>query len=654
MRLRKCIIFIFITLNSFFVFSQNYDYSPNKKAKKLYSQAQKNYTTFNLKDALGNLEQAVQIDPQYRDAYIFLADLQIELADYCNAALNLSKALNLYNNPKEKLLMRVGLLYNACGNYLESSDYINQYLQNNLSVGSEKLFLDSILEVNKNALRLQNRTYIISLVNLGDLVNSIQNEYVTTISSDETEIYFTRRFVDTVSIGGILYPKTIKEIPYIAFKDPDTNLWNKVMPIADTFPNLAGISSVSVSPDGNFMFYSGCNFQNSLGSCDIYYSIRTEEGWSDPINLGKNVNTQYWESQPYMSSDGVTLFFVSNRPDGYGGSDIWYTKLLKDGTFSKAKNLGNRINTPKDEFSPFIHFNANTLYFASDGYNGVGGFDIYKVNLLDKNSKPQNLGVPINNESDQQCFVVNPNGNLGYISSKSPNGEDLDIYSFELPEEVMPEPVDCYEGIVLDAKTNLPIENASVQLFGLTKTSTSTTLSDTSNYAVKYSINTPVDGKFYMCFEKGLDIGISVLKKNYFLYSNIINSNEIKRTQVIYLTPIEDGGSFVAKNINFEIDSYVLSNASYLEIDRIYDMLINNPEVSLEIRGHTDNTGTEKYNITLSQNRANTVMESLINKGINPNRLTAKGYGASKPIATNETEDGRRENRRTEFFIKTH
>lgn len=668
----KCILFVLLTLNSFFAFSQDYNFVPSRKAKKLYSQAQKDYSLFNFKSAVNNLEKAIEIEPEYRDVYLFLADLQVEFNDYCEAAKNISKALEIYNNPKEKLLMRIGLLYNACGDYVQSSNYINKYFQTNLPIGAEKEYLDSILKVNATAIELQNKTYTISLNNLGDSVNSPQNEYVTTISSSETEIYFTRRFVDTVSMGGILYPKTIKEIPYIAFKNQDTELWDKVVQIADTFPNLAGISAVSVSPDGNYMFYSGCNFPNGFGSCDIYCSIRTENGWSNPINLGKNVNTKYWESQPYMSSDGVTLFFVSNRPDGFGGSDIWYTKLLEDGTFSKAKNLGDRINTNKDEFSPFIHFNANTLYFTSDGYKGIGGLDIYKVNLLDKNSKPQNLGAPINNKLDQQCFIVNPNGNLGYVSSQSPNGTDLDIYSFELPEEIKPEPVDCYAGVILDAKTKLPIENASVQLFGLnnikssTNTSTNTStnpynnisssnnnsyLNDTSNYVVKYSINTPVDGRFYMCFEQGLDIGISVLKKNYFLYSNIINSDDIKSTQIIYLMPIEDGGSFVAKNINFEVDSYVLNNASYLEINRIYDMLINNPEVSLEISGHTDNTGTDEYNVILSQNRAETVMESLINKGISPSRLSAKGYGATKPIASNETEEGRRENRRTEFII---
>jgi hypothetical protein len=211
------------------------------------------------------------------------------------------------------------------------------------------------------------------------------------------------------------------------------------------------------------MFFTACGRPDSKGRCDIYFSYRVKNGWSEPKNIGAPVNTPFWDSQPCFAADGKTLYFVSNRPDGFGEKDIWQATLQgfdSKGTplFGDLKNLGDKINTSKDEMSPFLHHDNKTLYFSSDGWYGLGGMDIFISKKDDAGnwSEPLNVGYPINTFGDETGLVINARGNRAYFSSdyhqQKNNGKD--IYYFNLPEEIQPTPALYVKGRVFDAETN--------------------------------------------------------------------------------------------------------------------------------------------------------------------------------------------------------
>ncbi|MDP6909861.1 MAG: OmpA family protein, partial [Flavobacteriales bacterium] len=342
-----------------------------------------------------------------------------------------------------------------------------------------------------------------------------------------------------------------------------------------------------------------------------------------------------------------TLYFASNRADGEGGTDIWITHLAPNGEWTLPRNLGETINTPHAEETPFIHPDGKTLYFTSDGHVGLGQKDIFVTRKdADGNwSSPINLGYPINTWKDEMGLFVSASGETAYFSSDREGGfGKLDLYSFQLYEKVRPEKVTYVKGRIKDKVFGKPI-SARLQLIDLA----------TSEVIVE-SASDKITGNFLVTLPVNHDYALNVSKDGFLFYSEHFslsqNENENRPyTLNVDLQPIKFGEKVVLKNIFFETASYSLLPESKVELDKLVGFLDNNPSINIEIGGHTDNIGKPEDNQSLSENRAKTVREYLIAHGIDADRTEHHGYGESQPIDTNDTSTGRANNRRTEFKV---
>ena len=389
-----------------------------------------------------------------------------------------------------------------------------------------------------------------------------------------------------------------------------------------------------------------------MGRCDIYISKWEGNGWSKPFNIGGPVNTPGWESQPSISADSRTLYFVSTRNGGFGGYDIWKSELNTDGSWGVPLNLGPEINTSYDEQSPFIHPDDESLYFSSNGWPGLGNKDLFMSRKLFKDEvqtgwrKPQNLGYPINTFGEESGLSISSNGKLAFFSTNQKGGfGGLDIYSFELPEAMRPNIVTYVKGLVFD-KVTKEILDAKVEIINLK-----------DGKAIFDDVADPETGEFLATMMAGKSFGLNVSKDGYLFYSqnftpdlNLINKPFILE---IPLKKIEVGGLVILNNIFFESGKYNLLPESKTELQHLIGFMKENPSVSIEIGGHTDDVGDEKSNLELSENRARTVYDYLVSNLISANKISYKGYGEGLPLNDNSSEENRKNNRRTEFKITT-
>jgi flagellar motor protein MotB len=393
------------------------------------------------------------------------------------------------------------------------------------------------------------------------------------------------------------------------------------------------------------MYFTACERPGGLGSCDIFFSALSNGKWSFPVNLGSPVNTKYWETQPSVNASGNMLFFSSNRPGGYGGKDLWYSVYKSNGRWAIPKNLGDSINTPGDEISPFIHFDGRTLYFSSDGRPGMGGQDIYLSRMKDDSTwtAPVNLGYPINTFNDEMGLTIESGGQKAYFSSQRDENEGKNIYSFTLYEAIQPDPVSYLKGKVTDKQTGKMLI-ADFELVNL------------SNGKIVLSNTTDESGNFLVCLPSGNDYGLSVSKKGYLFYSENFML-EGKHTALepfikkIQLSPFRVGEKIVLSNVFYEVDSWQLKKESLAELNRLCNLLKDNVQLKVEISGYTDATGSDEHNMLLSEKRALSVVDYLVSNGVPSGRLTYKGYGNASPVGDNITSEGRKLNRRTEVRV---
>lgn len=420
--------------------------------------------------------------------------------------------------------------------------------------------------------------------------------------------------------------------------------WQIARPLNPPMNTMQNEGSQSFSTDGRYMFFVACDRKDGIGSCDIYYAMRIGNTWSQPICIGAPVNTTYWESNPVLAPTGDELFFVSNRPPNIGGKDIWHCRveMLDNGLlrFFDAENIGRPINTEKDDYAPFIHADNQTLYFASNGHYGLGLSDIFVSHRTNDGwSEPQNIGYPINTNGDEAGFVVNAAGNKAYFSSDKVenNGQRLDIYEITLPEAVRPTPMAFVAGRTFNATTGKNVD-AHIEIFD-TETSTKIYESISDRQAGDFTAYLPPDGHF----------GINVRRQGYLFYSDNIASTA--DSLLIALQPIKIGSKIVLRNLFFAFNSSEIKTQSNKEVAYLTNFMQQNPKVRIEITGHTDNVGTETYNLQLSQARANALRQALIEHGIKADRIVATGKGRTEPVATNDTEEGRQANRRVEIKI---
>ena len=472
--------------------------------------------------------------------------------------------------------------------------------------------------------------------NMGANINSEANEYLPAMTADLSELLFTRQSKQAEG-------KPPAEDFFISKREGGQ--WQRAVRLPGVLNSDFNEGAGCLSPDGRYIYFTRCNAADSYGSCDIYRSERKGTQWGKPENLGTNVNSSSWDAQPSIASDGRTLFFVSNRAGGFGESDIYYSYLRDDGTWTKAKNCGEPINTPGKEMSPFIHPSNQMLYFSSDYHCGMGGLDIFYSRLENgRFTPPVNIGSPINTEADESSFIVSASGDYAIYASQRTEGRGgLDLYGFELYEQARPIAVTYMRGRICDKESRKALK-ASFEIRNL-KTSR----------IVSSGYSDPVSGDYLICLPVGSDYAFSAKADGYLFFSEnfSLSDNDGKQAfeKDIELEKIEVGSSLVLHNIFFDNNSSDLLAESFVELNTLAELLKNNPNLRVEIGGHTDNVGDKNYNLQLSQKRAEAVKRYLVEKGTAAERLSCKGYGFSKPITDNSSDELRALNRRTEIKI---
>lgn len=469
----------------------------------------------------------------------------------------------------------------------------------------------------------------IVLKNFSEIINTSMDEYYPVLTADGQSILFTR-------MDGR------QEDVYLAQKDATS--WMITPLEALNTPDNEGAATLTT--DGKMIFYTACNRTDGMGSCDIFYALRQGNGqWMNAGGIGKPINTSSWESQPFYHTQLRTLFFSAIRDGGSGGRDIWFSTLDTNNKWSLPANMGSVINSAGDEETPYLHPDGVTLYFASNGHQGMGAKDIFMSRKQPDGSwgTPVNMGYPINTPKDESGFFVSTEGKNAYLASARDSGKGrLDIYSLELPESLRPQPA-TYLSIKVQDKETYKTLSSNFQIIDITDNKV--ILSGTTDHEGKIVTPLPA-GKNYM---------LLIDKNAYLPYSEnfafAAPENYLPYEKNILLSPLREGNVFILKNVFFDVNSFVLDNKSNAELDKLVEYLKKNPALRLEVSGHTDNTGSAVSNQLLSENRAKSVVSYLVSKGIDAGRLQYKGYGDTKPIANNSSEEGKSQNRRTECKI---
>jgi outer membrane protein OmpA-like peptidoglycan-associated protein len=634
-------IFVFFCLLSVNGFAQQ---DANPKVVELCKKAKHEINQQNFSKAESYLKKAKKIDSTFADIYVIQGDIYNFSLNSKLAAACYNKAIQLAHNPKPILFYITANEEWKAALYEDALHHFEKYLE--LTLPNEPLQKETkfAIENCKFAILALKDPVNFSPINMGPNINSEYDEYLPAITADEEEIIYT-----------VLRPRD--ENTVCAFCQSEEDFYGSVKKDGEWQPRYKLPYPINtsynegahcISPDGKYLFYTLCDVKETgAGRCDLYWAKRIGNRWSRKENFGEPVNTKYWESQPSIAPDNKTIYFVSNRPGGYGKLDIWKTEMIEEGVFTVPENLGPTINTEQDESAPFIHADGRTLYFVSNGHFGMGGRDIFFSTLTDTGwTQPKNLGYPINTESDEINFIINAAGTTAYFSSDVEGGYGgQDLYYFTpLDERLRPTPVTYIKGKVYDEVTHQPLK-ASIELIDLDDSTVITsTFSD------------PTTGEFLACIRTGSNIGMSVSHPYYPFYSENFqlekNYTELEpyRKDIPLRRP-EVGETFVLRNVFFDFDRPTLKKESFIELDKLAEYMKQNGSIKIELGGHTDNIGSDEYNEALSLRRAESVYYYLISKGIDEKRMSYKGYGESQPIATNETEEGRALNRRTEFKI---
>ncbi len=608
-------------------------YDPEKVAKKAAAINEKAYEAAmqgNYREAINLLQEAIATDGKFVDAYLSRAGIHANMKNYSASVNDFRTAFSLDSIYASTYLLPYSISLAGTGNFAEALQKVKSFLTQKLNEQSIKAgnYRQRTYEFALQQQKEQAGDYIFKPVNLGENINSVDLEYFPSLTIDGKKMIFTRR---------VQNDEDFFEADLI-----DGN-WNKAKPLGGKVNTNLNEGAQNISQDGEWLVFTGCNYPEGAGSCDLYLSYRTKSGgWSEPENIP--INTEFWESSPSLSPDRRDLYFSSNAPGGFGGKDIWVTRRGDDGKWQRPQNLGAEINTAGDESCPFIHADNLSLYFNSSGLPGYGSTDLF---LARKNgdswATPVNLGYPINTIDDEGSLIVSADGRTGYFASdRSDTKGGLDLYSFELPEKVRASRTTWVKGKVFDKKTLQGLPSRVV-------------LTDLDNRNIVSRLQTDEEGNYFVALPIGRNYAFNVGRKGYLFYSEnySLGQSTVDSPQVVNipLQPVEAGAAVVLKNIFFDAGKSDLKPESLPELDLVVALMNENPAMKIRISGHTDNVGKPADNLTLSRERAKTVVKYLANKGIAPTRLIAEGFGETKPVEPNTTEEGKSRNRRTEMHI---
>lgn len=630
----KTFIVILLLLISAGAFAQG-EQTTNKKAQEAYDKAMQKLQDGQVKEAIPLLGKAIQYDANFIDAYLSLAGVYGELKDYQKSAEYYETARSKDSVYFKYYQLPYSMNLEAMGRFNEALDAINIFLSiPNLNENSRKsgLYRKQCYEFAVDyAKKHPAGSYTFTPVNMGDSINSPYDEYYPSFTIDDSTFVFTRR------------GQGIRE-DFIESTLQPNGSYSHAKQIDGSINAEPSKGAINISQDGEWLIFAGNFPGKGDGDFDLFISYNTPDGWSEPENMGYNINTEFWESSPSLSPDKNTLYFSSNRPGGYGGRDLYVSHRGLNGKWSKAENMGPAINTKGDELAPFMHADNQTLYYTSNGLPGYGGTDLYVTRKTGNTwGTPENMGYPVNTiENEGSLFVASDGLTAYYTSDRADSRGGLDLYKFTLPQQARPLRTLYVKGYVTDAATGKYIP-CSVEL-----------TEDSTQQAVT-KLQTDETGFYFITLPVGKDYTFTVNRKGYLFYSDVFKLAEkapdSTYTKNIVLQPIKVNATMALKNIQFDLKSTQLKPQSLAELDKLLQLMTDNPTVAIQISGHTDNIGSDADNLKLSTSRAKAVADYLISKGIGASRLTWKGYGASKPIADNATEEGRAQNRRTEFTV---
>jgi outer membrane protein OmpA-like peptidoglycan-associated protein/tetratricopeptide (TPR) repeat protein len=644
----------------------------NKKAIKLFeqghlapSQSIDEQTNLpNYKGGIVLMNQALEKDPNFWEAHMVAGEFCEYLGRNDEAIKHYEAALSINPNhsPSGSTYYFLASLQHLTGDYVNSNKNIDLFVRNR---NANQQLVNKAYEIQANndfAIHSLASPTNFNPVNIGPGINTADHEYFPTITVDGKTILFTRRIKDERVEGPI------KEQEDFFVSDlNERDMWGTAIAMPPNINTINNEGAPTIGPDGRSLVFVACpdatgeNYgenRTGKGSCDLFYTKKIGSRWTDPTNIPGNVNSFHWETQPSLSADGKTLYFVRgirgrNQTEN---SDIYVTRLQANGSWSTPERLPDIINTPYQEESVLIHPDGKTLYFASRGHVGMGGSDLF-VSRLDESgnwSKPVNLGYPINTMFDENSLMVSPDGEIAFFASDRKGGYGgLDIYYFNMPLEMRPTKTVYFEGIVFDVQTRLPLAG-KFQLIDI-KTGKEVVISEADKVTGEFLVTLPVDREY----------ALNVTYPGYAFFSKNFNMTLAENQDAVHMDvpmmPISMEQTVLLANVFFDLGKATLRPESNIELDKLVDFLQKNPTLKIELGGHTDTRGDDKENLKLSNDRAKAVFDYAIAKGVDGKRLTFKGYGETKPVISDaeiaklgsdsEKEAAHQSNRRTEYKI---
>ena len=605
------------------------------KALKAYEQALNYSKASRWKEALQQLETALRLEPVFVDAHFLRAAVYYDQAAFAEAEKNYVSALQLAPDHDPKAWYALAMSQWRQEKFAEAAMHFERFLSGGvrnaaLQERAQRYLVNArfAAEAVKNPVPFAPRP-------LDGGVNTAAPESLPSLRADGQVLVFTRL------VGG-------QEDFYYSERQPDGR-WGEAVPVEGiNTPFNEGAQRISA--DGQTMVFNACNTPDGLGSCDLYWSEWREGRWQRPQPMGAPVNTKWMERQPSLSADGRVLLFSSDRPGGYGGRDIWLSYRDNSDNWSEPGNLGGVINTAGNEDCPFLHADGQTLYFMSDGHPGMGGFDLFlsRLGLDGRFSEPLNLGYPINTTANEGALMVSLDGSTAYYTavveaSPASRFPSTDIMQFSLPAALGPKPVTYVQARVRDAVDGRPL------------------LAEVSLYAFPDDrlVQRRTAEAILYCLPAGLNYRLEASLEGYLFHSAHFRLDSMAGVGSPYVLDIAlqpVAGSVAAmpvvlQNIFFETGSAVLLPESKPELERLKRLLTDNPDLRVQINGHTDDVGLASDNQRLSEQRAKAVYDYLLRAGIAAARLRYRGFGESRPLVPNEGAENRQQNRRTEFEV---
>ena len=683
--MQKCITIILLSFLTGSVWSQS--------LKEFLEQGDRLFAKQEYHQAMDEYMKAFALDAENAHTNFRVGLTWLYLPQKTKALSYLLKAYHSHHHVDDDINYHVGLAYQHNHQYKLAKEHFELFRKKNkrlADIADHKIFECEMAD------SLTQRPVRVLIENLGPAVNSPYHDYSPVVSSARTHLIFTSNRLEEGDKSNRNDRNNYEDI-YIA--NDINGYWDTPRKISPNINIKFHDAAASVSPDGKtlFLYYE-------QGSGDIFTSSFDGAGWSKPVPLNKNINTPFWETSASMSADGRRLYFTSSKPGGLGELDIYVSERDANGDWGKARNLGPTINTPGNEDSPFIHEDGVTLYFSSNGHPTMGNNDIFYSEFKDGQwQRPVNLGFPINSPEYDGFFCMSPDKKSGYYSTFREDGYgDTDIYSVtfldapgredmnilasnvtiipepesspegdpatrdEEPHEEKPQPssvvdddyyvdpivqlhkeldiVTILRGKVIDEKSAAPLG------------ATITLVDNTSNRIMMRIASNPETGDFELTIPHGGNYGVATEREGYLFNSINFNLPQFAEMQEvdthIIMVKAEVGSKVILKNIFFDSGKSDLKPESISELSHLLKMLEHNPNVRVQINGHTDNIGDKLSNKALSLKRASSVVNYLAEKGIARERLSAVGYGEEKPLVSNDDEEeGRKFNRRTEIEI---